>query len=43
MITGFAGSMAFVRLHIVWFAVWIAVNFGVLAAALTFDPYRSGC
>jgi uncharacterized membrane protein len=32
----------FVRLHIVWFAVWIAVNLGLLGAALTFDLYPFG-
>ncbi|WP_293236204.1 DUF1003 domain-containing protein [Mycolicibacterium sp.] len=36
-ITTFAGSMAFVYLHVVWFAVWI-----VLGTALGFDSYPFG-
>ena len=41
-ITAFAGSMRFVRLHIAWFALWIAVNVGLLGVAREFDPYRFG-
>ena len=41
-ITAFAGSMRFVRLHIAWFAVWIAVNMGLLGVAREFDPYPFG-
>jgi uncharacterized membrane protein len=41
-ITAFAGSMRFVRLHIAWFALWIAVNVGVLGIAREFDPYPFG-
>jgi uncharacterized membrane protein len=33
-VTRFAGSMAFVYLHVVWFGVWIFVNLGVSE----FDP-----
>ena len=37
-ITGFAGSMRFVGLHVVWFAVWIGLNlFGP-----KFDPFPFG-
>jgi uncharacterized membrane protein len=36
-ITTFAGSMAFVYLHVVWFAVWI-----VLGTLLGFDSYPFG-
>lgn len=32
--TRFAGSMAFVYLHVVWFAVWVVVN----STVVTFDP-----
>lgn len=41
-ITAFAGSMRFVRLHIAWFALWIAVNMGLLGIAREFDPYPFG-
>lgn len=41
-ITGFAGSMRFVRLHIVWFALWIVVNVGLLGITREFDPYPFG-
>ena len=37
-ITAFAGSMPFVYLHIVWFAVWIILN----VAGLRFDPFPYG-
>ena len=45
-ITDFAGSMRFVYLHTVWFALWIIVNSGLLVAVglgLTpFDPFPFG-
>ena len=41
-ITAFAGSMRFVRLHIAWFALWIAVNMGLLGVAREFDRYPFG-
>ena len=34
--------MRFVRLHIAWFAAWIAVNMGLLGDAREFDPYPFG-
>jgi uncharacterized membrane protein len=37
-ITAFAGSMAFVYLHVVWFAVWIVLN----ETPWKFDPYPFG-
>jgi uncharacterized membrane protein len=37
-ITAFAGSMRFVALHIVWFAVWVALNLWGPA----FDPFPFG-
>lgn len=33
-VTRFAGSMAFVYLHVLWFGVWVFVN----AAVVAFDP-----
>ena len=41
-VTAFAGSLNFVYLHGVWFAVWIAINIGLFGAALTFDDYPFG-
>jgi uncharacterized membrane protein len=34
-----AGSSGFVVVHIIFFAVWIAVNVGVVARAPIYDPY----
>ncbi|MFE0632704.1 DUF1003 domain-containing protein [Streptomyces sp. NPDC058864] len=41
-ITAFAGSMAFVYVHIVWFAVWILLNQGLVGRGGVFDPYPFG-
>ena len=41
-ITGFAGSMRFVYLHSVWFAVWILLNVGAVGASLAFDKFPFG-
>ena len=41
-ITAFAGSLSFVYIHTVWFAIWIAVNVGLLGAALKFDEFPFG-
>jgi uncharacterized membrane protein len=41
-ITSFAGRMVFVYVHAVWFAVWIALNEGLLGKAGVFDPYPYG-
>jgi uncharacterized membrane protein len=41
-VTAFAGSLNFVYIHSVWFAVWIALNVGLLGAALKFDEYPFG-
>lgn len=39
-VTRFVGSMTFVYLHVVWFAIWVGVNSGnLLPAARHFDPY----
>ncbi|HEX3955190.1 MAG TPA: DUF1003 domain-containing protein [Trebonia sp.] len=37
-ITAFAGSMAFVYLHVAWFAVWIVIN----VTGWRFDPFPFG-
>ena len=41
-ITAFAGTMLFVYIHAFWFAVWIALNEGLLGQAGIFDPYPYG-
>jgi uncharacterized membrane protein len=41
-ITSFAGRMVFVYVHAVWFAVWIALNEGLLGKTGVFDPYPYG-
>jgi len=41
-ITAFAGTMRFVYIHSVWFGLWIAINLGLLGAALVFDEYPFG-
>ena len=44
-ITDFAGSMRFVYLHTVWFALWILANSGLLVvglAILPWDPFPFG-
>jgi uncharacterized membrane protein len=39
-ISGFVGSMAFVYIHVAWFAVWILCNTAsVVPSTLHFDPY----
>ena len=37
-ITDFAGSMAFVGLHIVVYSLWILINLGVIPGLPRFDP-----
>src|SRR5690606_11550746 len=37
-VTDFAGSMAFVYLHLVLVAVWVVVNLGWVAGLRPFDP-----
>jgi uncharacterized membrane protein len=41
-ITKFAGSMPFVYVHVVWFAVWVVLNEGWLGRNLVFDPFPFG-
>jgi uncharacterized membrane protein len=43
-ITAFAGSMAFVYLHTVWFALWVALNEGLFprTGIQPFDPFPFG-
>ena len=41
-ITAFAGTMRFVYLHAVWFAIWIAANLGAFGREAIWDPYPFG-
>lgn len=41
-VTSFAGSLNFVYLHGVWFAIWITLNVGFVGAGLKFDKYPFG-
>lgn len=41
-VTAFAGSLGFVYIHAVWFAVWIVVNAGLFGAGLVFDDFPYG-
>jgi uncharacterized membrane protein len=39
LIAGFAGTVLFVVLHLLWFVVWAAVNAGLIPFIPAFDPY----
>jgi uncharacterized membrane protein len=41
-ITTFAGSMKFVYIHLVWFAIWVALNVGLGAKGRAFDRFPFG-
>jgi uncharacterized membrane protein len=41
-VTTFAGSMPFVYVHVVWFALWILANQGLFGSVLVFDPFPYG-
>jgi uncharacterized membrane protein len=41
-VTSFAGSLTFVYLHSIWFAVWVLLNVGILGASLQFDKFPFG-
>lgn len=41
-ITTFAGSMKFVYIHLVWFAIWIALNVGLAGIDREFDKFPFG-
>jgi len=40
--TRFSGSMLFLYLHAVWFALWVVVNTGILPGIKPFDPFPFG-
>ena len=39
LIAGFAGTVIFVLLHLIWFAVWAGINAGLIPFIPPFDPY----
>lgn len=41
-ITSFAGTMSFVYIHFVWFAIWVFLNLGILGVTLKFDAFPFG-
>jgi uncharacterized membrane protein len=41
-VTRFAGSLKFVYIHSVWFAIWIAINIGIFGSAVVFDEFPFG-
>ena len=41
-VTGFAGSLKFVYVHIVWFVVWIVINVGAFGRSTRFDKFPFG-
>jgi uncharacterized membrane protein len=38
-IASFSGTFSFLLLHVVWFAVWLVVNMGMVPHVPAFDPY----
>jgi uncharacterized membrane protein len=41
-VTDFAGSLKFVYLHSVWFAIWVLCGVGAFGPGLKFDPFPFG-
>jgi uncharacterized membrane protein len=41
-VTTFAGSLNFVYIHALWFALWIMLNASVFGASLVFDDFPYG-
>jgi uncharacterized membrane protein len=41
-ISGFAGSVPFIYIHILWFTLWVAINVGALGRTREFDPFPFG-
>lgn len=38
-IAAFVGSIAFVGMHLIWFALWAGINAGLIGFVPAFDPY----
>jgi uncharacterized membrane protein len=41
-ITSFSGSMAFLYVHVAWFAIWVLLNVGLVPGIRPFDPFPFG-
>ncbi|HZE70888.1 MAG TPA: DUF1003 domain-containing protein [Pyrinomonadaceae bacterium] len=41
-VSSFIGNLSFLVVHAFWFAIWVAVNTGILAFFQTFDAYPFG-
>jgi uncharacterized membrane protein len=41
-VSGFAGSIPFIYIHLVWFTAWVAINLGAFGRAREFDPFPFG-
>ncbi len=41
-VSSFIGNLSFLIVHAFWFAIWVAVNTGILAFFQTFDAYPFG-
>jgi uncharacterized membrane protein len=41
-ISGFAGSIPFIYVHVACFTLWVAINLGVFGRARQFDPFPFG-
>ena len=37
-----AGSVTFALIHVIWFAIWIVLNVGIVPGVEPFDPYPFG-
>lgn len=38
----FSGTFSFLLVHVVWFALWICINVGIIKGMEAFDPYPFG-
>ncbi|MFL5320432.1 MAG: DUF1003 domain-containing protein [Myxococcaceae bacterium] len=42
LLAAFSGSITFLVVHIIWFAIWVSVNTGMLPLLPPFDPFPFG-
>jgi uncharacterized membrane protein len=42
MMTDFFGSMGFLIVNIIWFAIWLIINLGLIPGIAAFDPFPFG-
>ncbi len=41
-VADFSGRFSFLAAHVVWFGIWIALNVGLFATVIPFDPFPFG-